>query len=148
MKTLFAYLGLLLLIPFLAQAQVTEQTLGSDPAFRQAVGKSIRYPAAARQAEKVAKAYVEFKVDGQGKINDVQVLNQANVDNTFKEEVNRLMAQLPAQNQTYAGTYVLPIVFQLEGSGKVVKPREEGRSFLESLPKMGLLEDAYVIAFL
>ncbi|GAB3944513.1 hypothetical protein GCM10028805_12140 [Spirosoma harenae] len=148
MKTLFGYLGLLFLIPCLSQAQTSDPSLGSDQAFRQAIAKSIRYPAAAQRSEKVAKAYVGFKVDGQGKVTDVQVLNQANVDASFKEEVNRVMSQLHAQKQTYAGTYVLPIAFQLEGTNKVIKPREEDSSFIESLPKSGLLEGAYVVAYL
>ncbi|QHV95758.1 TonB family protein [Spirosoma endbachense] len=148
MKTLVVYLGILLLSPYLSNGQVIDRSLGNDPDFRQAFSQLIRYPAAAQRAEKVAKAYVEFKVDSQGKVTDVQVLNQANVDASFKEEVNRLMSQLPAQKQAYTGTYVLPIVFELEGSERVIKPQEEERSFIESLPKGLLLEGAYVVAYL
>ncbi|UFH54613.1 TonB family protein [Spirosoma sp. KNUC1025] len=147
MKTLFAYLGMLLLIPFVSQSQAIDHSLGNDWAFRQAIAQAIRYPAAAQRAEKVAKVYVEFNVDHQGKVIDVQVLNQANVDVSFQEEVNRLMKQLPAQKQTYTGTYVLPIIFELEGTGRVVKPREEDASFIQSLRKESLLEGAYVIAY-
>jgi TonB family protein len=148
MKLLFAYLGLFLLTSSLTQGQGIDRSLTNDPAFRQALSKTMRYPVAAQQAEKVAKAYIEFKVDRQGKVTNVQVLNQANVDASFNKEVNRFMSLLPAQKQTYAGTYVLPIVFELEGSDRTIKPHDEARSFLESMAKKSLLDTAYVTAYL
>ena len=90
----------------------------------------MRYPVAAQRAEKVAKAYVKFNIDSQGKVAAVQVLNKAHVDAFFNEEISRFMNQLPVQKQTYAGTYVLPVVFELEGIGRVIKPREEGANMV------------------
>ena len=148
MKTLFAYLVMLLLTASLTHGQAVKSSLANDSNFRQALLKTMRYPIAAQREEKVAKAYVEFKVDNQGKVANIQVLNQANVDVFFKEEINRFMSQLPAQKKTYAGTYVLPVVFELEGTGRVIKPREEDASFVQSLRKELLLKDAYVTAYL
>lgn len=148
MKILLVSVVLLSLTFSLTQGQSIDRSLASDPAFRQALLKSMRYPAAAQQAEKVARAYVRFKVDGQGKVADVQVLNQANVDASFNKEINRFMSQLPAQKQTFAGTYVLSVVFELEGSSQTIKPREEARSFIESVPKESLLAEVYVTAYL
>jgi TonB family protein len=148
MKTLFACSVMLLLTTPLTHGQAVKSSLANDPNFRQALSKTMRYPVAAQREQKVAKAYVEFKVDSRGKVIDVQVLNQANVNAFFKEEIHRFMSQLPAQKQTYAGTYVLPIVFELEGKGGVIKPREEDITFTQSLHKELLLKDAYVTAYL
>lgn len=146
MKTLLVSVVLLSLTFSLTQGQSIDRSLASDPAFRQALLKSMRYPLAARQAEKVARAYVRFKVDG--KVADVKVLNQANVDASFNEEINRFMSQLPAQKQTFAGTYVLPVVFELEGSNQTIKPPKEALSFIESVPKESLLAEVYVTGYL
>lgn len=148
MKTLFACLVCLSLTVSLTHGQVVETSLVNDLDFRQTLSKAIRYPLAAQQAEKVAKAYIEFKVDDQGKVANVQVLNQDNVDSLFTEEINQFMSQLPAQKQTYAGTYILPVVFELEGIGRVIKPREEESSFIQSLQKELLLEDAHITAYI
>lgn len=38
------------------------------------------------------------------------------------------MAQLPAQQSTHAGDYVLPIVFEAKGSAKTYRPTEAERA--------------------
>lgn len=68
MKTLFAYLVFLLLAASFTYGQATNRSLSNDSDFRQSLSKTMRYPVAAQREEKVAKAYVEFKVDGQGKV--------------------------------------------------------------------------------
>lgn len=148
MKTPLIYIGLLLLTPFGSRGQAIRPSLNNDPDFRQALLQAIRYPVAAQQAQKVAKAYVEFTVDHLGKVTQVQVLNQAHVEAVFQEEVNRLMSQLPTQKPAYRGKYVLPLSFELEGHGRTIKSRQEDASFRESLPKQALLQDTFVIAYL
>ncbi|MBD2699523.1 energy transducer TonB [Spirosoma sp. BT702] len=148
MKTLFAYLGMLLMTITLTHGQATKSSLTKDSDFLQLMAKSLRYPQSARQAEKVAKAYIEFKIDDLGKVADISVLNPDNVDTSFKEETKRIMSQLPAQKPIYAGKYVLPVIFVLEGSGRVLKPREEAITFVQSLPKESILSEVYVVGYL
>lgn len=148
MKTLVAYSLLLLLTASFTYGQAVKSSLANDSTFRQALLKTMRYPLGALREEKVAKAYIEFEVDRQGKVADVQVLNQAHVDASFYEEINRFMSQLPVRAQTYTGTYILPVMFQLEGTSQLVKPIEEDVSFIQSLPKGSLLENVYVTAYL
>lgn len=57
------------------------------------------------------------------------------------------MKLLPVQKQMYAGEYVLPIVFELEGTGKVIKYREEDVTFVQSLNKESLLKEMYVTGY-
>ena len=144
MKTLFVCLALVSITASLSHGQIVKSSLANDLDFRQSLPKLMRYPSAAQREEKVAKVYVGFKVDDQGKITDVQVLNKGNVDTSFRQEVGRFMKLLPAQKPMYAGDYILPVVFELEGTGKVIKFREEDATFLQSLNKESLLKEVYV----
>ncbi len=148
MKTLFVCLALVSITVSLSYGQVVESSLANDSDFRQSLLKSMRYPLAAQREEKVAKVYVGFKIDNRGKITDIEVLNNDNVDTSFKQEVSRFMKQLPAQKQMYAGDYVLPIVFELEGTSRVIKSREEDATFVQSLNKESLLKEVYVTGYL
>ncbi|MBO0951030.1 hypothetical protein [Fibrella forsythiae] len=115
--------------------------------FFEAIAKQIRYPAASSKANKVAKAYVFFSVDDLGKIANVSVLNAANVDALFTEEINRVLTALPPLSQSYAGNYVLPVQFQLEGEHKLIAPLEENSAFVKFVKDKSLLGEVVVVGF-
>ena len=58
------------------------------------------------------------------------------------------MKLLSVQKPMYAGDYVLPIVFDLEGTGKVIKFREEDVTFVQSLNKESLLKEMHVTGYI
>lgn len=148
MKTLFVCLALVSITASLSHGQAVKSSLANDLDFCQSLQKLMRYPSVAQREEKVAKVYAGFKVDDQGKITDIEVLNKGNVDTSFRQEVGRFMKLLPVQKPMYAGDYVLPIVFDLEGTGKVIKFREEDATFVQSLNKESLLKEVYVTGYI
>ncbi|WP_338868147.1 TonB family protein [Spirosoma sp. SC4-14] len=105
--------------------QNTPADLKSEADFMTALMKMARYPRSAQQAGKVAKVYVNFSVETNGHIGNVNVLNENAVDPAFSVAVKQLMSKLPDQKPAYAGAYVLPIIFELEGqNGKTEQPKE------------------------
>ena len=126
-----------------------KSSLANDLDFRQSLLKLMRYyPSVAQREEKVARVYVGFKVDAQGEITAVEVLNKGNVETYFSQEVSRCMKLLPVQKPLYAGDYVLPIVFDLENVGKVIKSPEKDVTFVQSLNKESLLKEVYVTGYI
>lgn len=147
MKTLFVCLALVLTAASLSYGQAVKSSLANDSEFYQSLLKLIRYPSIGQREGKVAKVYVAFNVDDQGEITDIEVLNKDKMDTYFGLEVERSMKLLPVQKPMYAGDYVLPVVFDLEGAGKVIKFREEDMTFVQSLNKESLLKEVHVIGY-
>jgi TonB family protein len=147
MKTFLACLALISFTASLSYGQTEKSSLANNSDFPQSLAKLIRYPSAAQREEKVAKAYVGFNVDAQGEITGVEVLNKGNVDPYFQQEVDRAMKLLPVQKPIYAGNYVLPIVFDLEDTGKAIKFREEDAAFFQSLKKNSFLKELHVTGY-
>ncbi|AUD05087.1 energy transducer TonB [Spirosoma pollinicola] len=150
MKTLLASLVITLFTASLSWAQAAESSLNTDLSFRQAL-KSIRYPALAHQPERTAKVYVDFVITKEGKVADVKLLKMGSIDNAFIEEVNRLVAQLPTQKSTYAGEYVLPVVFESHNKPGVYQPTVSDRAafdrtFVQLSHSKALLNELYVAA--
>lgn len=148
MKTLLVCLALISITVSMSHGQTVKGSLANDLDFRQSLLKLMRYPSVAQREEKVAKVYAGFKVDDQGKITDIEVLNKGNVDTSFRQEVGRFMMLLPVQKPMYAGDYVLPVVFNLEGTSKVIKFSEEDVTFIQSLNKESLLKEVYVTGYI
>lgn len=153
MKRLFACLLLLFTAVGLSFGQVTKPSLSNDVNFKQSLLKLARYPKTAQEEGKVAKVYVDFKVDRQGRISEVYFLNNNAVDASFTEAVSQLMSQLPTQKSAYAGEYVLPVVFELEGkqgaSSKLTAADRAAydRTFVQLSHTKSLLGELYVTAY-
>jgi TonB family protein len=147
MKTLSIALVLLVGTMSASLGQAKKQLLSKSSEFYQAIGKNVRYPSASSRANNVAKAYVGFNINEQGSIADVVVLNSTNVDSPFSEEIKRVLTKLPAQSQSDAGSYVIPIQFQLETEQKTIQARDENSDFLTSLKDRKILEEVVVVGY-
>jgi TonB family protein len=147
MKTLFACLALISVTASLSYGQAVKSSLANDLAFRPSLVKLMRYPAVAQRQQKVAKVYVGFTIDERGTITTIDVLNKSSVDTSFRQEVGRFMKLLPAQKPMYAGSYVLPIVFDLEGTGKGLTFQEENETFFHSVKNSSFLNEVHVIGY-
>lgn len=153
MKTIFACLLLSLSAVCLSHGQSAQPPLGNDDQFKQSLLKLVRYPKIAQEEGKIAIVYVNFKVDSQGQITDVAFLNKNAVDPSFTEAISQLMKQLPAQKPAYAGEYVLPVVFELEGKqGKRYQPTASDRAafdhtFVQLSHTKSLLSELHVTGY-
>ena len=147
MKTLFVSLLLLLSTLSVSFGQTMEQPLSKAEEFYRTIAKNVRYPVAASRANNVAKAYVNFTINEQGRIADIAVLNTRNVDSPFAEEIKRVLTELPAQSAADTGKYVIPIQFQLETDRKTIQAKDENREFLTALKAKKVLGEVVIIGF-
>ena len=119
----FHLLALLVVIIGSSFGQINKSTLASNPAFEQAVAKQVRFPAVAQRLGKSVRVYVGFLLTDRGNYQDVAVINLGSIDESLKQEVDRLWHILPKQDPKYAGDYVIPIDFMLGEDGPdQVKP--------------------------
>ena len=103
--------------------QIKESALIDNLAFNRAIEKNLRFPAVAQRLGRSVRTYVSFTIDSQGSYQDVAVINLGPIDESLKQEVDRLWHILPQQGPKYAGSYVIPIAFMLsEGGPKRLKP--------------------------
>ncbi len=128
--------------------RIYAQALSNDPAFGQTVAKLIRYPALAHQQQKVSEAYVNFKIDSQGKITDVSVLDATHVDPSFKKEISRVWKQLPIQDRKYKGDYVLPVSFMLDTKSQLKRAKPESSILIQKSGQYTLLKGVVVTAYI
>jgi hypothetical protein len=129
-------------------AQIAESSLNHDASFRQSL-KFIQYPLLVEQPTEVAKVYVDFSIDKEGKIGNVKLLKMGSFSNAFVGEVTRLFAGLPAQKNSHAGSYVLPVVFESKPKEGVYQPTVSDRAafdrtFVQLLHSKVLLQELYV----
>ena len=148
MKAFLSCLLLGFMLTSIASGQPVSHSLSDDPTFARAVGKSIRYPDNARDQQLVAKVYVGFTVDEQGKIGQVKVLNFMDVDINFKQEVINALEKTPNREQGFAGNYILPISFQLEGKDGMKNPKDDDKQLVEKMDKQILLNEVFVIGYM
>ncbi|MFD2935359.1 TonB family protein [Spirosoma flavum] len=144
MKTLI----LSLVAVALSMGQIHAQTLNDDHTFGEVVSKSIRYPELAHQQQKVSEAYVNFKVDAQGKITNMVILNASHVDKSFQQEINRVWQQLPPQSQKYQGDYVLPLSFVLDAKDKIKRAESDASILRQKSGQYTLLKEMVITGYL
>ena len=147
MKTLFATLLLAVGTVYGLFGQPTMQSIIKDPAFYNFMAKNVRYPAPASRANKVAKAYVNFTLTDAGNVTDITVLNTINVPTIFTYELERVLKLLPTQKPEYAGNYVVPVSFMMEGRGTSIKPTDESGAFIQNINKEALMSEVIVIGY-
>lgn len=131
-------------------AQVVQTTLNNDPTFREAL-KAVQYPLVAEHPVKDAKVYVDFTVSKEGKISEVKFLKMGSFSDAFMGEVTRLFADLPTQKPTYAGHYVLPVVFEAKSKPGTYQSTASDRAtfdrtFVQLTHLKTVLEELYVAA--
>ena len=148
MKPLLASLLITLGFASLSWAQAVEFPLNYDRSFRQAL-KSVQYPLLAEQPAREVKVYVDFTIDRAGKIGEVKLLKMGSFSDAFVGEVIRLFAELPAQKSTYAGEYVLPVVFESKYKPGAYQPTASDRAafdrtFVQLSHSKALLAELYV----
>jgi hypothetical protein len=147
MKTLISSL-FVALVATSSWAQVAESPLNDDASFRQAL-KFVQYPLLAEKPAEAAKVYVDFSINKEGKISNVKLLKAGSFSNAFQGEVTRLFASLPTQKPTYAGDYVLPVVFESKPNAGAYQPTASDRAafhrtFIQLLHSKALLKELYV----
>lgn len=119
----FLLLSLLVVIVCPSFGQMNRSTLSSNPAFDRAVAKNVRFPAVAQRLGKSVRVYIGFTLTDEGTYQDVAVVNLAPIEESLKQEVDRLWHILPNQDPKYAGNYIIPIAFMLgEGGPDRLRP--------------------------
>lgn len=129
--------------------QINGSTLVSNPAFYQVVAKQVRFPAAEQRLGKSVRVYVGFTLTGKGTYQDVAVVNLGLIDESLKQEVDRLWHVLPRQDPKYAGDYVIPIAFMLgEGKPDRLKPISDQEAQFNKQGSYTLLKEVSVTGWI
>lgn len=133
-----------------AVGQSAASGLDNDATFWKSL-MTIRYPDAARTSAEEVKVYVDFTIDPAGNITNVNLLKTGSLPASYAEEVDRVMAQLPAQQRAYAGDYVLPIVFEAKGNSTSYRSTKAeraafGRTFVQLRHTKSVLNELVVAA--
>jgi hypothetical protein len=151
MKSFFVCSLISLVAASFSLGQSVELPLNYDSAFRQALLKSVHYPAVNNQSRRATQVYIDFVITTEGKVSNVKILNEEGLLAPFAEEANRLMEQLPTQKSVHAGAYVLPVVFESKERPEHNLWAKAGRAarhhtFVQFLHEKSLLDELYVTA--
>lgn len=147
MKLLFLLL-MLGTTPRSSFGQTSGYDLKNNLAFNQAIAKNVRFPAASQRLGRSVRAYVGFTVNSQGNYQDVGVINVDSIDESLRQEVDRLWHLLPRQDSKYAGRYVIPIAFMLgEGGPDRLKPIHNQEDSFTKPANYVLLRELSVVGY-
>lgn len=132
-----------------SHGQINKPNLISNFAFNRAVKKNIHFPSVAQRLGKSVRVYVSFTLTDKGSYENVAVVNHGPVDESFKQEVDRLWHILPNQDPAYAGNYVIPISFMLGENGpNRLKPISNQDDTFTKQDTYVLLDEVSVIGYL
>jgi len=139
---------LLLAIIHPSRGQLNRSALNNNLDFGQVVAKKVRFPAATQRLGKSVRVYVGFTLTDRGSYQNVAVINQGYIDESLKQEVDRLWHILPDQDPTCAGNYVIPISFMLgEGGPDRLKPISNQEDKFTKLGAYTLLKEVSVTGY-
>ncbi len=105
-------------VPLVKFAEQMPEFIGGEPALQEYLGKNLKYPKIALEYNEEAKLYVQFIVNTDGSISDVEVLRHEGFG--FDEEAIRVISQMPNWNPGMQGgrmvrvIYVIPINFAIK----------------------------------
>lgn len=96
---------------------------GGETAYRKTLAKNVRYPRISQQNKKAGLVLLQYKIQPNGSINNIEVLLSA--DKALGEEVKRVVEQFPTFAADPSGKTVnvsLRVSFMLDnGSGEYIK---------------------------
>lgn len=96
---------------------------GGEIAYRKTFAKNVRYPRASQEGKKAGVVTMQYKIQPNGAINDIEVLSTP--DKALGDEVKRVVEMLPAFAAAPSGKVVtvsLRISFMLDnGAGEYIK---------------------------
>lgn len=113
------------------------EPMGGMTEFYKVIASEIKYPAEARAKGIEGRVFVEFIVDTDGSVYGAHVLK--GIGAGCDEEAARVVALSPAwipgkqSGQIVKQRMVIPIIFKLDGSGKIIEPDQNTNSTLGEL---------------
>ncbi|MCY7351935.1 MAG: energy transducer TonB [Cytophagaceae bacterium] len=96
---------LLMIGSIVAFGQPPSDSLSKDERFSKYLAQNVRFPQEAMRQGILAKVYGGFRIDEQGNVQDVVILNPEKIGYGFEEVVTRVLRKMPVQRPVYAGTY-------------------------------------------
>ncbi|MFD2937563.1 energy transducer TonB [Spirosoma flavum] len=111
MKFTFLALFLLLAETSFCQSVTDSLLLRDNQDFLMYTQRNVQFPQNAIRKGATAKVYVGFKLDEQGMIQDIIVLNPQPTSYTFEKEIIATFKRLPKQASSYQGDYALVYSF-------------------------------------
>lgn len=146
---IFAFGVLFLMIGVDSIGQANKAVLTKDIIFDRDALKNLRFTNEAQRLGKSVRVFVGFTINKQGAYHNVSVLNDGLVDEPFKQAIDRFWSNLPKQDPTYAGSYVVPIVFLLgEGGPKELKQISNESDKAVNYNNYKLLNEVSVIGYI
>jgi hypothetical protein len=141
---------LMLSVSSLSFSQVIKPALTSELIFDRSAMKNLRFPVnAQRQGRKSVRVYVGFTLTEKGDYRNVSVVNSGFIDESIKQEINRVWSSLPNQSPAYAGNYVIPIDFLFgEGESDHLKEISNNEDEINKAGKYTLLNEISVIGYI
>jgi TonB family protein len=113
------------------------QPMGGMTEFYKVIASEIKYPAEARAKGIEGRVFVEFIVDTDGSVYGAHVLKGigAGCDEEAARVVALSAAWIPGKQsgQIIKQRMVIPIIFKLDGSGKIIEPDQNTNSTLGEL---------------
>jgi hypothetical protein len=146
----FLLFHLLIGCGYAAFGQQPADSLANKPnkKFYEYMGRNVRFPAEALREGMMARIYAGFRIDGQGAVQDVIILNPEKVGYGFEEEVTKLLKKLPKQPVQTAGEYAIPVSFGYDSGLGDNKPNlMKGTLSPELLGQRRLLYEVIVVGY-
>ena len=111
MKFTFLAFCLLLAGTSFCQSVADSLLLRDNQEFLTYTQRNVRFPDEAIRKGVTAKVYVGFKLDEQGTIQDIVILNPQPASYIFEKEIILAFQRLPKQASRYRGDYAVPYSF-------------------------------------
>lgn len=100
----------------LAVTNRQQPPLSSDPVFKQALHKLIKYPNQAWRESVYGRVYVGFEVTEDDQVINITTLSPENVGFELNKTVEQALRKLPKLDPNYKGRYCLPVAYSYTNS--------------------------------